>query len=161
MLVFVSRFMESLSALSMPILLPMRSSFRQKSNTHGFLKSILYKFQDRVESYNNVLGSHLYSTEETELILYHEYEHLVKTFGKKSSFSYVFWIGDLNFRLDSETLKFEEVDLMVSKDELGKLLSFDQLARARKSGQAFSELNETLPTFPPSYKYKVGTSVYE
>ena len=72
--------MEFLSALSMPILLPMRSSFRQKNNTHGFLKSILYKFQDRVESYNNVLGSHLYSTEETELILYHEYEHLVKTF---------------------------------------------------------------------------------
>jgi len=103
-------------------------------------------YQDRVESYNNVLGSHLYSTEETELILYHDY---------------VFWIGDLNFRLDSETLKFEEVDLMVSKDELGKLLAFDQLARARKSGQAFSELNETLPTFPPSFKYKVGTSVYD
>lgn len=103
-------------------------------------------YQDRVESYNNVLGSHLYSTQETELILYHDY---------------VFWIGDLNFRLDSETLTFEEVDLMVSKDELGKLLNFDQLARARKSGEAFSELNETLPTFPPSYKYKIGTSVYD
>ena len=29
-------------------------------------------YQDRVDSYNTVLGSHLYSTEETELILYHE-----------------------------------------------------------------------------------------
>ena len=78
-----------------------------------------------------------------------------------TNFSYVFWIGDLNFRLDSEVFKFEEVDLMVSKNELGKLLAVDQLAKARKSGQAFSELNETLPTFPPSYKYKIGTSVYE
>jgi len=103
-------------------------------------------YQDRVDSYNNVLGSHLYSTEETELILYHDY---------------VFWIGDLNFRLDSEKLAFDEVDLMVSKDELGKLLSFDQLSRARKSGDAFSELNETLPTFPPSFKYRVGTSTYD
>jgi len=103
-------------------------------------------YQDRVESYNTVLGSHLYSTEETELILYHDY---------------VFWMGDLNFRLDSEAFRFEEVDLMVSKDELGKLLAVDQLVKARKSGQAFSELNETLPTFPPSYKYKVGTSVYD
>jgi len=103
-------------------------------------------YQDRVDSYNTVLGSHLYSTEETELILYHDY---------------VFWIGDLNFRLDSEVFKFEEVDLMVSKNELGKLLAVDQLAKARKSGQAFSELNETLPTFPPSYKYKIGTSVYD
>ena len=76
-------------------------------------------------------------------------------------FSYVFWIGDLNFRLDSEKLAFDEVDLMVSKDELGKLLNFDQLSRARKSGDAFSELNETLPTFPPSFKYRVGTSTYE
>ena len=76
-------------------------------------------------------------------------------------YSYVFWIGDLNFRLDSANLTFSEVDLMVSKNEIGKLLSNDQLARARKSGEAFSEFNETLPSFPPSFKYKVGTSVYE
>jgi len=103
-------------------------------------------YQDRVDSYNNVLGSHLYSSKETELILYHDY---------------VFWIGDLNFRLDSANLTFSEVDLMVSKNEIGKLLSNDQLARARKSGDAFSEFNETLPSFPPSFKYKVGTSVYD
>merc|ERR1719334_2167703 len=103
-------------------------------------------YQDRVDSYNSVLGSHLYSASDTELILYHDY---------------VFWIGDLNFRLDSESVTFEQVDLMVSKNELGKLLALDQLSKARKTGQAFSELNETLPNFPPSFKYKVGTSVYD
>ena len=108
-----------------------------------------------------MLGSHLYSTEETELILYHEYNKVLSPKNLTIFFSYVFWIGDLNFRLDSEKLAFDEVDLMVSKDELGKLLSFDQLSRARKSGDAFSELNETLPTFPPSFKYRVGTSTYE
>ena len=29
---------------------------------------------------------------------------------------------------------------------------------ARKDGVAFSELNENLPTFPPTFKYKMGTT---
>jgi len=97
----------------------------------------------RLENYNTVLGSHLYSTKDTEMILYHDY---------------VFWMGDLNFRLQSEHLEFEEVNALVSRNEFSKLLSEDQLTIARKEGTAFSELNENLPTFPPTFKYKIGST---
>merc|ERR1711994_568813 len=50
---------------------------------------------------------------------------------------------------------------LVEENKLGQLLARDQLSLARKNGEAFSELNETLPTFPPSYKYKIGTSDYD
>jgi len=101
--------------------------------------------QDRIDSYNSVLGGHGYSEKETELILYHDY---------------VFWLGDLNFRLDTD-LEFGEVTRLVSRGELGKLLALDQLSIARSNGAAFSEFRETLPTFPPSYKYKMGSSIYD
>lgn len=72
-------------------------------------------------------------------------------------------MGDLNFRLevDPTDLSPEEIANLVSKQEFGQLLAKDQLTIARTNGEAFSELNETLPTFPPSYKYKIGTSDYD
>ncbi len=38
---------------------------------------------------------------ETELILYHDY---------------VFWLGDLNFRLQEDTFSFHQIQLMVEKE---------------------------------------------
>ena len=72
-------------------------------------------------------------------------------------------MGDLNFRLevDPTDLSPEEIVSLVSRQEFGQLLAKDQLTIARTNGEAFSELNETLPTFPPSYKYKIGTSDYD
>ena len=72
-------------------------------------------------------------------------------------------MGDLNFRLevDPSDLSPEDVAKLVSGEEFGKLLATDQLTTARSNGEAFSELNETLPSFPPSYKFKIGTSDYD
>lgn len=103
--------------------------------------------QARIDSYNKIMGEHLYSKEsEMEMILYHDY---------------VIWAGDLNFRLEEEAFSFTEVEGLISKDKLGKLLARDQLSLARQAGEAFSELQENLPTFPPSYKYRIGTSEYD
>lgn len=95
----------------------------------------------RVESYNTVLGSHTFAHKETELILYHDY---------------VFWMGDLNFRLQEDSYTFQEIDLLVAKKDFSKLLAVDQLTAVRGSGDAFSELDEATPTFPPTFKYRVG-----
>ena len=72
-------------------------------------------------------------------------------------------MGDLNFRLEADPadLSPEVVARLVAGQDLGKLLAKDQLSLARSNGEAFSELNETLPTFPPSYKYKIGSSDYD
>ena len=104
--------------------------------------------QARLDSYNNILGSHTFSNHDTEMILYHDY---------------VFWLGDLNFRLEIDPQDMTSQDIInhVSLQQYGKLLAFDQLATARSNGAAFSELNETLPSFPPSYKYKIGSSEYD
>lgn len=103
--------------------------------------------QARIDSYNTILGEHLYSSDSaTEMILYHDY---------------ILWTGDLNFRLEEGSFTFSEVNTIVEKNNLGKLLAKDQLSIVRQLGQAFSELEETLPTFPPSFKYKVGSSEYD
>merc|ERR1711872_877895 len=102
--------------------------------------------QARIESYDTVLGGHTYSRPSTELILYHDY---------------VFWMGDLNFRLEEDTFTFQQIDMHVAKNQLDVLLAEDQLVRARSAGTAFSELQENLPTFPPTFKYKVGTDVFD
>ena len=76
-------------------------------------------------------------------------------------------MGDLNFRLESEADKnsyipeAESIIKSVARLEYGKLMAMDQLVTARSNGEAFGELRETLPSFPPSYKYRIGTSEYD
>lgn len=78
------------------------------------------------------------------------------------NFSYVFWMGDLNFRLVEEYEKSpEEIDRAVKKGELVELFQFDQLRYVMRRGEAFSELTENDPGFPPTFKYEVGTSKYD
>jgi inositol-1,4,5-trisphosphate 5-phosphatase len=103
--------------------------------------------QARIDSYNKIMGEHLYTGKsETEMILYHDY---------------VIWAGDLNFRLEEGSFSHSEVLELSGRGELGPLLARDQLSLARQAGEAFSELQETLPTFPPTYKYRVGSSEYD
>ena len=52
---------------------------------------IMSLIQARIDSYNTVLGTHTFSTPDTELIMYHDY---------------VFWMGDLNFRSVHFTVRF-------------------------------------------------------
>lgn len=76
-------------------------------------------------------------------------------------FSYVFWMGDLNFRLREEFDKTsEEIERAVLKKDLKSLFEHDQLRYVMKNGEAFSELNEQDPEFAPTFKYEVGTSNY-
>lgn len=71
-------------------------------------------------------------------------------------------MGDLNFRLVEEYEKTpEEIDRAIKKGDLVELFQFDQLRYVMRKGEAFSELHETNPSFPPTFKYEVGTNKYD
>lgn len=76
--------------------------------------------------------------------------------------SYVFWFGDLNFRLNAEDeLSETQIRSMVHQDKLEELMQHDQLSMIRRQGRAFSRLEERLPAFPPTFKFEHGTSDYD
>lgn len=112
-------------------------------NTH--LTAHDHNLPTRIAEYNLLLREHVYETPETTNILFHDY---------------VFWIGDLNFRL-MEGLTAAQIDSYVESNELDHLLKHDQLKNIMATGEAFAELNEGKITFPPTYKYEFGTQDYD
>lgn len=75
--------------------------------------------------------------------------------------SYIFWIGDLNFRLHGEDLTATDINMLVKKKEFKYLLDRDQLKIAMENGEAFAELNENAVTFPPTYKYEFASQEFD
>ena len=76
--------------------------------------------------------------------------------------SYVFWFGDLNFRLDDETnLPADVIIRKIQTNQVESLLDHDQLKQVMASGEAFSELTENGPTFQPTYKYNFHSQAYD
>uniref|UniRef100_A0A0K0CXM2 IPPc domain-containing protein n=1 Tax=Angiostrongylus cantonensis TaxID=6313 RepID=A0A0K0CXM2_ANGCA len=71
----------------------------------------------------------------------------------------VFWLGDLNFRVEKEP---EEVmELIKSNAVLGLLSTDEQLKRAVRKGEAFVGFEEPAISFPPTYRFYVGTTEYD
>ncbi|XP_066261880.1 phosphatidylinositol 4,5-bisphosphate 5-phosphatase A-like isoform X1 [Euwallacea similis] len=105
------------------------------------------QLKDRVEDYNSIIKDQDFHVPETLKILYHDY---------------VFWMGDLNFRLMEEYERTsEEIERSVLKKDLKKLLEQDQLRHVMRKGEAFSEFIEKDPDFPPTFKFDVGSNNYD
>ncbi|XP_045447804.1 inositol polyphosphate 5-phosphatase K-like [Melitaea cinxia] len=111
-----------------------------------------YMLEERISEYNTIIKEHCYHIAETSNILYHDY---------------VFWVGDLNFRLDhpsDSSPSSEEIVAAlekVEKDKYTSLLKHDQLLAVMNSGEAFSEFSEPEIKFPPTYKFNIGTDDYD
>ena len=73
-------------------------------------------------------------------------------------FSYVVWLGDLNFRLTEGSFDGAEIANRSSKGDLSSLLAADQLTSVRKEKRSLHELQEMEIVFPPTYKLKVGAA---
>ncbi|XP_043577593.1 inositol polyphosphate 5-phosphatase K-like isoform X2 [Bombus pyrosoma] len=101
---------------------------------------------DRIMDYNAILRSQSFNSPYTSKISLHDY---------------VFWIGDLNFRLHGEDLTATEIDVLVRKNELKSLLTRDQLKMVMRKREAFSEFNENPITFPPTYKYEFASQEFD
>lgn len=72
----------------------------------------------------------------------------------------IFWLGDLNYRIDDE-FSTEDVFAKLESGDLESLRQKDQLNLERVKGNVFQGFEEGLLTFPPTYKYQPGTDVYE
>ncbi len=69
-----------------------------------------------------------------------------------------FWLGDFNYRIDLER---DDVLEAVKQGNYTQLLADDQLLKERAAGRTFSGYHEGAITFPPTYKYDVGTDIYD
>lgn len=82
----------------------------------------------------------------TKNILYHDY---------------IFWMGDLNFRLQQETLSHNEIVKEIENKNLKSLLKIDQLKSVQHENSAFHELSETEIDFAPTFKHVIGSDNYD
>lgn len=122
------------------------------SVTNSHLAAHQENLQQRIDDYNSIMDNTKYLIDNsTSRILTHDYS---------------FWFGDLNFRIDNIE-KFEVLNVITkaktaaSIDELKKNITTlhknDQLNDVKSKGKAFSDFNETLPQFLPTYKFQIGS----
>ena len=71
----------------------------------------------------------------------------------------VFWLGDLNYRIDVHDLNF--LHQKIEEEDWPYLHQHDQLIREKAAGNTFHNFVEAPVNFAPTYKYQAGTSKYE
>jgi hypothetical protein len=74
---------------------------------------------------------------------------------------HIFWIGDLNYRLDVVELGMETTHQLIQTKSFKQLLQHDQLLQQKKEHNAFVGFLEGKINFPPTYKYITGTDQYD
>ncbi|XP_058800391.1 inositol polyphosphate 5-phosphatase K isoform X2 [Phymastichus coffea] len=100
---------------------------------------------DRIDDYNTIIREHLYTVPEKSHIFFNDY---------------VFWLGDLNFRI-GEGFNATEIDELVKKNQLDVLLEKDQLKSVMANNEAFAVFTEEKITFHPTYKYEFASQDYD
>ncbi|XP_063618545.1 inositol polyphosphate 5-phosphatase E isoform X1 [Cydia splendana] len=82
-----------------------------------------------------------------------------------NNFDYVFWCGDLNFRLGeprTAVLRWiEQTEFPLPHHLPHGLLHADQLTAVLEDGAAFRDFREAPITFPPTYKYDPGSQQFD
>lgn len=71
---------------------------------------------------------------------------------------FCFWFGDLNYRIDLES---GFVRKCVYEKCFEELHIADQLCKARTEGSAFADYEEAPVLFPPTFKYNLGSDIYD
>nr|XP_054598728.1 phosphatidylinositol 3,4,5-trisphosphate 5-phosphatase 2A isoform X1 [Nothobranchius furzeri] len=69
-------------------------------------------------------------------------------------FTHLFWLGDLNYRLDMD---IQEILNYINRKEFEPLLKVDQLNLEREKNKVFLRFAEEDISFPPTYRYERGS----
>ncbi|XP_022219786.1 phosphatidylinositol 4,5-bisphosphate 5-phosphatase A [Drosophila obscura] len=106
-----------------------------------------HQLDERIDDYKQILENHHYHVKHYREI----YDH-----------DYVFWFGDLNFRLQGNDSSTEVREALRNESQYVTLIKRDQLLHVREhTQQAFQVMHERMPAFPPTFKFKEGTSEYD
>ncbi|KAI1286197.1 Phosphatidylinositol 4,5-bisphosphate 5-phosphatase A [Halotydeus destructor] len=113
-----------------------------------------------------ILNSHLAAHQEKYKDRVKDYDSISKklNFVKRdlANHDLVFWMGDLNFRIDNMAAnEVADKTLDLNDEAISDLLANDQLTRGRSAGEVFEGYNEMTPRFWPTYKYIAGTDEYD
>ncbi|KAK3815497.1 MAG: Endonuclease/exonuclease/phosphatase, partial [Benniella sp.] len=89
----------------------------------------------------------------------------MRTVWEETIFScdYIFWTGDLNYRLDlsqSDGSLSKKKSKKKSKHSEDLLSHHDQLSAQRKTMNVFRGFHEAPLAFPPTFKFRMGTDQY-
>ncbi|RKP10570.1 Endonuclease/exonuclease/phosphatase, partial [Thamnocephalis sphaerospora] len=71
---------------------------------------------------------------------------------------HLIWLGDLNYRV---SLPHHDVKKQLKQGSMDTLLEHDQLLQQRRVKSVFEGFEEGTITFPPTYKFDVGTNNYD
>lgn len=72
-------------------------------------------------------------------------------------FDYLFWFGDLNYRLEHDR---DSVLKLIESKDYEQLFKYDQLQKEIREDHAFSGFLESPIKFPPTYRYNRGNRSY-
>ena len=75
-----------------------------------------------------------------------------------NSHDYVFWCGDLNYRIDMPNDKCRS---LINERAWSTLLEYEQLSIQRREQNVFREFLEAPISFPPTYKYNLYEDSYD
>ncbi|XP_022531201.2 phosphatidylinositol 3,4,5-trisphosphate 5-phosphatase 1 [Astyanax mexicanus] len=81
----------------------------------------------------------------------------VNPFDITHRFTHLFWLGDLNYRVELPTTEAESIVLKIKQQQYQELLSRDQLSIEKNQGNIFLDYEEEEITFPPTYRFERDT----
>ncbi|XP_060049789.1 phosphatidylinositol 3,4,5-trisphosphate 5-phosphatase 1 isoform X2 [Erinaceus europaeus] len=110
------------------------------------------------------VNSHLTSGSEKKLRRNQNYMNILRFLAlgdKKLSpfnithrFTHLFWLGDLNYRVDLPTSEAEAIIHKIRQQQYSELLCHDQLLMERKEQKVFLHFEEEEITFAPTYRFE-------
>lgn len=99
----------------------------------------------------------LRKTEQSKIV---NYKHKLSTNTESvNEKDYLFFFGDLNFRVVNLTM--EQIEDLIKTKQYQNLLQSDQLIRSMAKDKCFSDFEEDLINFAPTYKFKVNTNEHD
>ena len=139
--------------------------------TLGNKGSLLLRFNIN-DSSLAIACSHLSSGQDKNDERKSEIENVLNTSFKKyptikfKEYNHYFYFGDVNTRLDLSMDNPQLVDLIKnrSKDtnsDFSSILQYDQFFRYQKESNIIAEMDEAKIMFSPTYKYYIGSNIYD